>query len=287
MSAIYKNDTVKFELNNLYEEKLASLNIDYKELDVNTSFGRTRIIKTGNPKGKKIVLFHGYNAGAPLTLEAVKSLRKDYLLFAIDTIGQATKSEETVMNIKNDSFAIWADEVLEGLQITSANFIGISYGAYILQKLIIYKPKKVNKCIFVVPSGITSGNFCESMKKLTFPLIRYKITKKEKHLNLFINAFVPKNDSFMLKMLSIMMKGIKLDTRIPSLLKEKDVCNFNKPVYIIAAKDDVYFPGEKIAKRSKKLFSNLQEVYMLNNSKHMPSKDTFKDIQKKIKEWVG
>lgn len=66
------------------------------------------------------MLFHGINAGAPLTLEAVKDLRKDYLLFAIDTIGQATMSDENRINIKDNSYAIWAEEVLSQLRIKEA-----------------------------------------------------------------------------------------------------------------------------------------------------------------------
>ena len=58
-------------------------------------------------------------------------------------------------------------------------------------------------------------------------------------------------------MLSLMMKGVKLDTRIPKLLKPQDIEHFTAPVYIIAAKYDIYFPGEKIAKRSKALFSQV------------------------------
>jgi pimeloyl-ACP methyl ester carboxylesterase len=150
----------------------------------------------------------------------------------------------------------------------------------------IYKPQLIKKCILVVPSGIVNGNIWESTKKLTFPLIRWKITKKEKHLKSFLNAFVPIEDDFLLRMLSLMLKGVKLDTRIPKLLKPKEVENFTAPVYIIAAKGDVYFPGEKIAIRSKKLFPNLKKVYLLENSKHMPSKNTFSIIQQKIKEWI-
>jgi pimeloyl-ACP methyl ester carboxylesterase len=286
MSAIYKNKQAKIDLMNLYDQKLKSLQIVYENIDVNTKFGNTRVVKAGNNDGKKIVLFHGYNAGAPITLEAVIGLMDTYCFYAIETVGQATKSDETTINIKDDSYAIWANEVLDGLQISSAYFIGISYGAFILQKLITHKPDKVSSCIFVVPSGIVSGNPWESITKLTLPFLRYKITKRDKHLRSFIKAFVPENDTFMMKMLTIIMKGVKLDTRIPKLLKKKDITHFNNPVYIIAAKNDVYFPGEKIKERSAKLFNNLQEVYLLNNSKHMPSKETFIDIQTKIKEWI-
>jgi len=64
----------------LYDEKLESLNIEYTKLDIHTKYGRTRILKTGNPNGKPIVLLHGFNAGAPLTLEAIKEIRNTFTL---------------------------------------------------------------------------------------------------------------------------------------------------------------------------------------------------------------
>ena len=83
-----------------------------------------------------------------------------------------------------------------------------------------------------------------------------------------------------------MMKGIHLDTRIPKLLKTKDIRHFDRPVYIIAADKDVYFPGEKIIERSKFLFKNLQGTHLLKNSNHMPSKASFEAIQMKLREWI-
>lgn len=43
----------------LYDEKLESLRIDYEEIDVKTSFGRTRVIKTGNENGKTMIVADG------------------------------------------------------------------------------------------------------------------------------------------------------------------------------------------------------------------------------------
>jgi pimeloyl-ACP methyl ester carboxylesterase len=235
MKSIYTNLKAKTIVMSLYDEKLSSLNIDYVELDIETQFGKTRVIKTGNPKGKPIVLFHGINAGAPLTIEAVKELRDDYQLFAIDTIGQATKSAETVLNIKDDSYAIWADEVLEKLKIENVNFIGISYGAFILQKLMTYKPNKIDKCIFIVPSGLVNGSFWKSITKLSFPLIRFMITKKDNHLKAFTKAFVPEEDDFMFRMQKALLLGVNIDFRRPTLLTKQNVLHFKKPIYIIEA----------------------------------------------------
>ena len=272
---------------NLYNEKIKDLQIEYTNIDVDTKFGRTRVVKTGNPNGKTIVMLHGYNAGAPITIEAIKGIVDKYCFYVIETVGQATKSEETIINIKDDSFALWVDEVLQKLDIEKTTIIGISYGAFIAEKLMTYRPQRIENCILVVPSGIVSGNFWESTKKLTLPFLIWNITKKEKHLRSFLSAFVPVEDKFLYKMLSTIMKGVKLDTRIPKLLKVKEVKNFNAPVYVITAKNDVYFPGEKIASRSKELFSNLKDVHILESSKHMPSKNTYPIIQQKILEWIN
>lgn len=287
MESIYKNNQAKIDLMNLYDKKLKDLQIYFENIDIDTKFGRTRVVKTGQPDGKKIVVFHGYNAGSPITIEAIKNILDNYCFYVIETLGQATKSEESIINIKDNSFALWADEVLEKLDIQRANVIGISYGAFIVEKIIVHKPQRIEKCILVVPSGIVNGSVWESTIKLTFPLIRWKITKKEKHLKSFLNAFVPCENDFLYQMLSLIMKGVKLDTRIPKLLKLKEVKNFTAPVFVIAAENDIYFPGEKIARRCKKLFSNLKEVFLLKNSKHMPSKNTYPIIQQKIKEWIN
>lgn len=286
MKSIYKNNQAKIDLMNLYDQKLDQLQIDYTNIDVESSFGRTRVVQCGNPSAKKIVMFHGYSAGSPITIEAVKGLLDKYCFYVIETVGQVTKSDETVLDINDDSFARWASEVLMKLGLSRVNVIGISYGAFIVQKLMVHQADLIEKCVLVVPSGIVNGNFWESTKKLTFPLIRWKITQKESHLKSFLSAFVPNDDAFLNKMLSLIMKGVKLDTRIPKLLKAQQVEHFKAPVYIIASKKDIYFPGDKIAKRSKALFSNLKEVHLLENSKHMPSKSSYTLIQKKIGEWL-
>lgn len=287
MSSIYKTTQAKEALMQLYEEKLNSLNITYQELDVETSFGRTRIIQTGELLGPKIVLFHGINAGAPLTLEAVKELGDQYCIYAIDTIGQATKSAETVLDIKDDSYAIWADEVLAQLHIEQAHFIGISYGSFILQKLMIHRPQRVEKSIFVVPSGIVNGSVWPSIRHLSFPLMRFMITKADVHLRAFTKAFVPEGDDFMHRMQRELLLGVNIDFRRPTLLQAKDVVHFDKPVYVMVASDDIFFPGQKAIEKCKRIFNNLQAVYVLPDSKHMPAASSYPDIQSKLREWLA
>lgn len=287
MKSIYKNSAARQQIMRLYEEKLSSLGIDYQEIDVHTTFGKTRVIKTGNKQGPVVVLFHGINTGSPVALEAVKELRNKYLFYAVDTIGQATKSAETRIDIKGNDYALWADEVLTQLSIQQAHVVGISYGAYILQKMMIHKPDKLDKSILIVPSGLVNGTFGASMKKLTLPLIKFKITGKEKNLKTFLKAFISEEDEFMTRLQNAMLTGLNIDYRRPLLLQKEDVKHFTKPVYIMVAENDVFFPGDAAVKRATSIFKNLKGIHMLKGSKHMPEAGTYTEIQQKIEEWIG
>ncbi|MEM9918884.1 MAG: alpha/beta hydrolase [Bacteroidota bacterium] len=287
MKSIYKSPESKQRVLELYDLKAQSLDFPYREIDVDTSFGKTRVIVSGNENGKKLVLFHGVHAGSPLTLESVKSLQAHYKIFAIDTIGQATKSAETTIDIKDDSFARWADEVLDQLSVEKANFVGVSYGAYILQKLITHKPHRVEKCILVVPSGLANGDFWPSLTKLTLPLLRFHLTQKDGDLRKFIRHFVPEDDEYMFQFQKAILQGVHLDYRRPSILQKQDVAHFKNPVFIMAAENDVFFPASKTIKQAEKVFQNLQEVYILKGCKHMPHHAQFAEIEHKIKEWIA
>lgn len=287
MKSIYKSPKAKENVLDFYDKKLRSLGFPFNEKDVYTSYGLTRVIISGNPNGKKVVLFHGIHAGSPLTLECIQGLQTDYQFFAIDTIGQATKSAETSINIKDDSFAVWADEVLDELAIGKADFIGISYGAYILQKLIAHRPAKVGKCVLVVPSGLANGNFWASFTKLSIPLIKFQITQKDKDLREFVKHFIAEDDTYMFEFQKAILTGVSLDYRRPQILQPKDVEHFNNPVYLIAADNDIFFPADKVILHAQKVFKNLKEIYLLKNCKHMPHRSHFQEIENKIKQWIG
>ena len=195
-TSIYKTEEARRSMMALYEQRLQDLHIEYEEFDVDTFAGKTHIVATGKKDAPPVVLFHGINAGSPLTLDAVKGLRDEFRLYGVDTIGQATKSAENRLPLEDDSLARWAVDVLDKLGLQKPNFIGVSYGAFLLQKLMTHFPERIEKGIFVVPGGLVNGAFIPSMTKLTLPLIRFMITKKDDHLLKFMDAFYDtKNES--------------------------------------------------------------------------------------------
>ncbi len=285
-SSIYKTDEARNSMMALYEQRLQGLNIEYEEFDVETFAGKTHVLVTGKEDDPPVVLFHGINAGSPLTMEAVKGLRDEFRLYGIDTIGQATKSAENRLPLEDDSLARWAVEVLDKLGLQKPSFIGVSYGAFLLQKLMTHFPERIEKGIFVVPGGLVNGSILPSLTKLTLPLIRFMITKKDKHLVKFMDAFYDTKSEGDVTMQRNILLGVKTDFRRPPLLTEKDVENLNAPVYAMIGDDDVFFPGDKALDRCKSIFKNFAGSHILRNTKHIPETSLYPEIENKLREWL-
>ncbi len=56
---IYKSEEGKNRILTLYEEQLTRLNVPYSDRWVQTSYGRTHLIETGNTSGIPLLVFHG------------------------------------------------------------------------------------------------------------------------------------------------------------------------------------------------------------------------------------
>ncbi len=62
MKSIYKSEQGKEEIINLYDSQLSRLNKPWNDVYLDTSFGRTHIVETGNLLGEPLLVFHGGNA---------------------------------------------------------------------------------------------------------------------------------------------------------------------------------------------------------------------------------
>ncbi len=286
---IYKKPIYRQNLMSLYDEKLHSFakKEEYEELNIDTFAGNTHIIVRGNKILPPVVIFHGIHAGAPVALEAMQDLYKKYRIYAVDTIGQATKSDETTLDFKSNEYGKWASEVLEKLKLPHVPVIAISYGAFILNELIRVSPEKIKKAIYIVPSGFANGDFLPSFSRLTLPLFKFHFTKKEKDLVKFMDAFFTTKDKHWIELQKNILLGVKMDYRRPPLLSEKDTQNFDAPVFTIIAEDDVFFPKEKAIPQMKKVFSDLREIYILKNAKHIPDVSRYDEITNKIEKWLS
>ena len=202
-SILYKSEAAKTELLKRYDQKRQNLKIPTEDIYVNTFAGKTHILASGDLNNPPVLILHAFNAGAPVSLEPIQELQKNYRLYALDTVGQTTKSDETKLSLKNDDYGRWISEVLSQLKVERAIFIGVSYGGFLLLKFMQFAPQKICKSILVVPGGIVDGNPRSLITKVTFPMVKFLITKSDKSLKDLWMLFTPVMGKMMLHLLKI------------------------------------------------------------------------------------
>lgn len=288
---VYKNVNGKRIIQDLYDKQVSALNIDFEDIYVDTRFGKTHLLKTGEPSGKPILLFHGGNSTTPYYLRDFLCLRNEYLIYAVDIMGHPGKSDQTVLSAKNLEYGEWASDVISGLGFKQMICMGGSYGGGVLMKLMCVSPQKILKAILLVPSGICNASNASIMFTMGIPMILYIITQKKKWLKKAILPMaIDENeiDESTFEMVKCAFDNVRVKAGMPSNVKEIDMKNFTAPTLLITGEKDVIFPGEKVIARAKIIIPNLK-TYLMKGSGHMCvlSSEKNKNVLEMIAEFLA
>lgn len=269
--SLYTSPESKAAVLELYDQKLDEWSHKYSKKDIDSAFGQTRIIITGNPNKPPLVLVHGSNGCAPVALEVYPNLVNHFCVYAVDVLGQPNKSAEVALPYKGPAYGQWLNDVLEKLDLEQVVLLGFSLGGMIITKALVENEQRVKSAYLAAPAGIVSGNPLKGIFKLFFPMKKYIKTRKEVYLKQFLDAMFTEEDLFALNFMGAVLPNYKLDfSPIPNL-SIKEGQRIQTPISVIGSGHDLLFPGSKMLKRSKKLFPNLQTTLLLANAKHVPN----------------
>lgn len=268
--SIYKSSSGRMNSINLYDEQIKKLAIQFTDIYIDTSFGKTHLIETGNRNGRPVLVFHGGNSTTAYNLLMCRFLLDEFHVYAVDTIGHPGKSSEINLSSRGYDYGKWASEVIDGIGYDKINCFGGSFGGGILAKLMCVAPEKIEKAVLIVPAGINNA-FPISSAKMMIPLIQYRVTKKEKYLKktalyMALNDEVLDKDT--LDIVKDSFDNVKTKVGMPTNIKASMLTNYKAPTFVIAAENDCLFPAKRVLSRAKNIIPNCQ-VHMLKGSGHM------------------
>lgn len=272
MESLFKSPEGKSQILSLYNEKLEELNIEYSYKTVATKFGETNIVFTGNPENPPILLLHGSNGCAPIALETYPNLSKYFSVYAIDVLAQPNKSAETRLSMKDESYGEWVTDLIDQLNLDKVTLAGFSFGGLIILKTLEFDESKIKEVYLSAPAYIVNGNPIKAIFKFFIPMKRFMKTKKEKYVEKFLSEVFTDRDEFAIKFLSKVFLHFNMDFTPVPVISTKNAQAIQTPITLIAAKNDVMFPGVKMLKRAKRIFPSLKYDLLLENSKHVQSK---------------
>ena len=250
--SIYKSEEGKKQIIDLYDSQLKRLSVPYRDVYVETSFGRTHLIETGDLNGEPLLVFHGGNATTAFNLLACGFLFDDFHIYAVDTIGHPGKSAQT------------------SLGYDMISLFGGSFGGGIIAKTMCEVPDKIKRVVIYIPSGIKNA-FQIKNAKMMFPMIMYWITGKDSWLKKTMAplALTEENipdDIYETAKLSI--DHMKVKTAMPANVSAKRMKNCKAPTLVMAAELDCLFPGKGVINRAEKIIPDC-ETCLLKDRGHI------------------
>ncbi|MCR4656848.1 MAG: alpha/beta hydrolase [Lachnospiraceae bacterium] len=254
----------------LYDSQLARLKNPWKDLYVDTAYGRTHIVETGNFSGEPLLVFHGGNATTAYNLLACDFIMNDFHIYAVDMVGHPGKSAETSLPAKGYDYGNWVSEVIDGLKYDKISLFGGSFGAGVIAKTMCVCPDKVKRVVLYVPSGIKNAPAINSASMM-LPMIAYWVTGKDKWLKKCMLPMAITEDNITDDIYETAKRSIdyvKVKTGMPSDVDEKLMNACNAPTLVMAAERDCLFPGKGVIERAKRIIPNCK-TYLLEGRGHM------------------
>lgn len=272
MKTIYNTPQGKQKILALYDEQLSRLKTSFYDIYLDTSFGKTHLIETGNPAGLPLLVFHGGNATSAYNLLACRFLFDPFHIYAVDTIGHPGKSAETTLSPNNDDYGKWASEVITNLGFQKIRCFGGSFGAGILAKTMCVAPEKIEKAVLYVPSGIKNAP-AVNLISMALPMMLYWVTHQQKWLikTLLPMAVTEDNidpDAFETAKCSI--DNAKVKAGMPSNVAVNDMQKCLAPTLVLAGEKDCMFPAARVIPQAEKMIPHC-ETYLLKGRGHMHS----------------
>ncbi|PSR03241.1 MAG: alpha/beta hydrolase [Bacteroidetes bacterium SW_11_45_7] len=279
MASLYTSQEAKREIEDLYKEKLASLGIPYEVYKVETSYGQTNVLATGDPNHPPLALVHGANGCAPVALEVYPHLADHYRVFAVDVIGEPNLSAETRPDKKDNAYGYWLNEVIRQLALDNVTLVGFSLGGLVIWKTLLADESNIKEAFLTAPAGIVNGNPLKGLRKVVIPVKRYMNTHNTKYIDQFLNEVFTEPDDFAHRFTGKVMLNFHLDFSSIPTIKKAEAKHIATPLTVVGAKHDIMFPGEKMIKRARKIFPSLRQAVLLEDAKHVQPREDNEKVE--------
>ena len=134
-----------------YDKSLKLIDASIQEVYISTRFGDSHVICCGDKKNPPLVLLHAASCGSPIWFKNIPFWSESFCIYAIDLIGEASKSILTTKMKTPQDNAIWLNETLTGLGLEQIFLCGLSIGGWNAANYAGYYPEGVRKLILLSP----------------------------------------------------------------------------------------------------------------------------------------
>jgi len=284
--SLYKTEQGFNEIMAWYEGLVEKIEIPFDSQFVDTRFGRTHMLVCGEEDAPPLVLVQAAAGSAPLWRNQLTDFSKHFRVYALDTVGQPGLSDPNPPSYLNQDYVHWLTDVLDGLELPKAHFVGISAGGWQVMQMGIHAPDRVEKMVMLSPMGVSHArlpikiwltkvlNKRKDADALEKDLTAKSISSKSpggsfgtfdrqlaramalctRHFRLDRSLGVYKDDSPKVDLFKALKVLRKFFLSEPKVLLKK----MTSPALVIFGEHEVLYNPYKVAKRAEALMPNVE-----------------------------
>jgi len=272
------NDSIPIKNGNLtyleaYNKALMLWQLPLEEKEIKTSFGNAHVIICGPENGEAMILLHGMNASSTMWYPNVKSLSKQYRIYAIDFLLEPGKSMcDGEMN-NTDQIVNWYYEIFDQLHLKKFNLLGASRGGWLALNIALRSPDRIDKMALLSPAQAFKWI---KMTSDVLSNLSYSMFPKRKRLRDILSTMTSDVDNLDQTFIDQYYVATKEATTSKCILQmtpfsDDQLRSLTMPVLVLIGDQDI-INSEKSLERAKKLFPNV-ETGEIRNAGHFLSID--------------
>lgn len=263
------------EVMSAYQAVMDDWRVDFQELTVPTSYGRTHVIASGPADGPPVVLLHALFATAASWYRNVAALSEKFRTYAVDVIGEANKSQPTKPLTSLEDFRSWFTELIDGLGIDTLYLVGNSYGGFTGAYYAMKLPDRVRKLVLIGPASTIDSMtpFVFHMflpKALYLALPRLPGVKRAMRRSVdWMHAGLPRDPLWEPLFYQTMMNGKLINKVLPRVFSKDEFSLIRAPVLLILGeKEAIYRSVESAVEKGRQLIPNV-EIELIPDGHHI------------------
>lgn len=237
--------------------------VPFEEIDLVGRFGSTHVVASGPTKGAALVLLHGFMTTLTMWAPNIADLTKDYRVFAIDTMGQPSKSlpDEPIGQI--DDLVEWLDSTLDGLHLDRVFVAGMSTGAWIALNYAMARPDRVAKLVLLSPAA----SFQPLVKRFWVWAIFSGVVRTRRMMDAFMRWMgldAAAGDEVITGVLDLMWIGgthyrMQPETRrvMPDVFSDDELRELKMPVLLLIGEHEAIYDSAKALERARELVPDI------------------------------
>lgn len=258
-----------------YDSVMRNWPVPFTECDVETEFGATHVVLSGDPSAPPVVLLHGASATSAMWSPVIATLAERYRCYCIDTITDTTKSIATKQISSAAGYVDWLGQVFAALGISSARVVGLSYGGWLAALLGFWAPERVSHLVLLTPGGTLAPLSLRFYQKMMTPILLRSPARVRDSLQWMSstpNAF----DDPVVKLIALNVLAARPLRRLvlPTVFTDEELRRIAMPVTVLIGDRDVIYRGgpEAALARAQQFIPNVH-THLLPGANHMLTLD--------------